>query len=429
MKSNSPKRPEFCLCCVVDNKSACTTARIMISYSPPSWFSWALQQETNAVSNTRFSSRSWHKPNKTKNLPSARSPSPSMLHPPPFFPANKRGIHTENRLPSPRTPPASLPRIKGSKQCSNTGCIPPWVVVVGVVVGAAAAAAAAAATMSGLLVAAVADLQKKHGTGIKGVGGRPPLAADFTSGPSCWRELFSRPRRRRNRGNSTAGRRCCLRFRVRWYRSSGWLAPPDCPPNWCDRGNSTADRRFHRRNFFRRCCYSWRDAGAPPTDVAEGTVPPVAGAAAGTTADAAPADDAGASAKPFDDAAGKTRVPVTASAAGAAAASATTTVGADCCGPSDRENIGIFISSDWNHSSNAESEITAVGGERLPLGGYSCRWWRACKGSSPLANDAVASGGPDTSKTGPPWQSTSVKVRCCSSDFGGPNTSERGLPW
>ena len=92
-----------------------------------------------------------------------------------------------------------------------------------------------------------------------------------------------------------------------------------------------------------------------PTDAVRKTVPPVAGAAAGTAADAAPADDAGASTTPFDDAAGKTRVPVTAAAAGAAAASATA-VGADCCGssavdiavrvggccryPSNRENIG-----------------------------------------------------------------------------------------
>ena len=75
--------------------------------------------------------------------------------------------------------------------------------VAAVVVAAAAAAAAAAvvaaaatamlqlaAVVSGLLVAAVADLQRKHGTGIKGVGGRRPLAACIaypavTSGPSC----------------------------------------------------------------------------------------------------------------------------------------------------------------------------------------------------------------------------------------------------
>ena len=75
------------------------------------------------------------------------------------------------------------------------------------------------------------------------------------------------------------------------------------------------------------------------------TVPPVAGAAAGSAADAAPADDVGASATPFDDTSGKTLVPVIASAAGAAAASATA-VGADCCGPSKRENIGISTFSD-----------------------------------------------------------------------------------
>ena len=84
---------------------------------------------------------------------------------------------------------------------------------------------------------------------------------------------------------------------------------------------------------------------APPTDVVGETVPPVAGAAA----DAAPADDVGASATPFDDTAGKTLVPVIASAAGAAAATATA-VGADYCGPSNRENIGISTFSDRSHS-------------------------------------------------------------------------------
>ena len=75
---------------------------------------------------------------------------------------------------------------------------------------------------------------------------------------------------------------------------------------------------------------SFAEAGAlatPPTDVVGKTVPPVAGAAAGTAADAAPADDVGASATPFDDTSGKIRVPVIASTAGAAAASAT----AVCC--------------------------------------------------------------------------------------------------
>ena len=53
------------------------------------------------------------------------------------------------------------------------------------------------------------------------------------------------------------------------------------------------------------------EAGAlavPPTDVVGKTVPPVAGAAAGTDVDAAPADDVGASATAFEDAAGKTLV-------------------------------------------------------------------------------------------------------------------------
>ena len=71
-------------------------------------------------------------------------------------------------------------------------------------------------------------------------------------------------------------------------------------------------------------------------------VSPVDGAAAGTAADATPIDDVDVSATPFDDTAGKTLVPVTASATGAVAVSATA-VGVDCCGPSDRENIGISI--------------------------------------------------------------------------------------
>ena len=75
------------------------------------------------------------------------------------------------------------------------------------------------------------------------------------------------------------------------------------------------------------------------------TIPPVGGAAAGTAADAAPIDDVGVSAAPFDDKAGKTLVPVTASAVGAVAASATAG-GVDCCGPSYRENIGLSILSD-----------------------------------------------------------------------------------
>ena len=84
---------------------------------------------------------------------------------------------------------------------------------------------------------------------------------------------------------------------------------------------------------------------APPTDEVGKTVQPVTGAATGTAADAALADDVGASVTSFDDTARKTLVSVTASAAGAAAASATA-VGADCYGPSDRENIGISTFSD-----------------------------------------------------------------------------------
>ena len=56
---------------------------------------------------------------------------------------------------------------------------------------------------------------------------------------------------------------------------------------------------------------------APHTNAVGNTAPLVAGAVAGTTTDAAPADDAGASATPFDGTARKTRVPVTAAAASA----------------------------------------------------------------------------------------------------------------
>ena len=78
-------------------------------------------------------------------------------------------------------------------------------------------------------------------------------------------------------------------------------------------------------------------------DAAEGTVPLIAGFAADVSADAAATtDDAGA---PPTDAA---------------------EFGGCCRCPLDRENIGISISFDWSHSSKAESEITAVGGERVP---------------------------------------------------------------
>ena len=67
--------------------------------------------------------------------------------------------------------------------------------VAGGVVAAAAAAVAADAVTAAVAVAltamlrpaavVVADLQWKHGTVIKGVGGRPPLAADNARGSSC----------------------------------------------------------------------------------------------------------------------------------------------------------------------------------------------------------------------------------------------------
>ena len=117
-----------------------------------------------------------------------------MLHPPQCFPAVKREIHTENRFPSPRISLAFFARIKGSQQYFNTGFFPPWVVVAGGVVAAAAAAVAAAvAVLAAVAITAmlrpaavvVADFQWKHCTGIKEVGGRPSLAADFAGGLTC----------------------------------------------------------------------------------------------------------------------------------------------------------------------------------------------------------------------------------------------------
>ena len=61
------------------------------------------------------------------------------------------------------------------------------VVAAAAVAVAAAVTAAAAVSVTAMLRPAsviVADLQWKHCTGIKGVGGRPHLAADFARGPS-----------------------------------------------------------------------------------------------------------------------------------------------------------------------------------------------------------------------------------------------------
>ena len=59
------------------------------------------------------------------------------------------------------------------------------VVAVAAVAAAAVVTAAAATAMLQPAAVVVADLQWKHGTGIKRVGGHSPLAADFTKGPSC----------------------------------------------------------------------------------------------------------------------------------------------------------------------------------------------------------------------------------------------------
>ena len=171
-------------------------------------------------------------------------------------------------------------------------------------------------------------------------------------------------------------------------------------------------------------------AAVPPVDVA---------ASAATSDDTAPADDSRASTAPLIDVAERT-VPLVAGSAADVSADAAATAddtgatptdaaefGGCCRCPFDRENIGISISFDWSHSSKAESEILAVGGERVPLDGCSHRWWRACEGSPPLSNDAVVSWGPDTLETGPPWQSISTS-RCacpCAMLFASPLTGDR----
>ena len=61
------------------------------------------------------------------------------------------------------------------------------VVAVATVAAAAVTAVAVTVATTAMLqpvVFVVANLQWKHCTGIKGVGGRPHLAADFARGPS-----------------------------------------------------------------------------------------------------------------------------------------------------------------------------------------------------------------------------------------------------
>ena len=268
-----------------------------------------------------------------------------MLHSPPFIPAAKRDMNTKNRLSSPRTPPASLPRIKGSQQCSNTGCIPPDVVVADVVVAAAAPAVVTAAAM---LVATVADLQQKYGTGVKGVVDAPLSSQISPADPAADASFLAAL------ASDARGAAVPPVDGAAFASASDDTAPADdsrapiaplvdaaegtVPPV----AGSVAD-------LFSDAAATADDASTPPTDAAEGTlppvagaavntavpsakvgalpapptdavgktVPPVAGAAAGTAADAAPADDAGASATPFEYTARKTRVPVTAAAASA----------------------------------------------------------------------------------------------------------------
>ena len=165
-------------------------------------------------SNSQKRSYSRHKPNKNQEL--ILSTKPFTLHAAfaPCFPAVKREIHTENRFPSPCIPLASFPRIKGSQQCYNLDCIPPWAVVAGGVVAAAAAAVAAAVTAAAAAAVAVTAVAAAVTAAAAAaaaaavavtavtaavavavtimlrpaavvVAGSPPLAADYARGPSC----------------------------------------------------------------------------------------------------------------------------------------------------------------------------------------------------------------------------------------------------
>ena len=104
-----------------------------------------------------------------------------MLCPPSWFPAIKREIHTDNRSPFPCIPLASYPRIKGSQQYYNTGCIPPWAVVAGGVVAVAAADVAVTAVTAAVAVTVSIMLWSAAVV----VAESPPLAAYFARGPSC----------------------------------------------------------------------------------------------------------------------------------------------------------------------------------------------------------------------------------------------------
>ena len=382
-----------------DQSSACTASWIMISYFPPSWFPWALRQEINAVSNTRFSSRSRHKPNKNKRT----HPQHEARHPPCYirpysFPRSKGRSTPRTAFPLLVLRRHRFPGSKGRSSAPTqvTSHYESWSLVLSLLLL--------------LLLLPPLLLQRKHGTRIKGVGRRPPPPQISPADPAADASFLGAI------APDATGAAVPPVDGVASVAASDDTAPaddsraPTAP--LIDAAEGTVPLvAGSAADISANAAATADDAGAPPTDAAKGTVPPVAGAAvngaipsaeagalaapptdavgkivppvagaaAGTAANTAPADDAGASATSFDDAAGKTRMPVTASAAGAAATSVTA-VGADCCGPSDWENIGISILSDWTHSSKAESEITTVGGERVPLGGCSHRWWRACKG-------------------------------------------------
>ena len=155
-----------------------------------------------------------------------------------------------------------------------------------------------AAVVSGSLVAAVTGLQRKPGTGIKGVGGRPHLAADFPTQLSPADPAADASALAALAADATGT--TVQPVDVASAAASDDIAPAD------DSRAPTAPLIYAAEGTVPLVTGSAAgtstdaaatvdEAGAPPTDAAEGTVPPVAGAAVNA---AVPSAEAGALAAP-----------------------------------------------------------------------------------------------------------------------------------
>ena len=150
--------------------------------------------------------------------------------------------------------------------------------VVGVIVAFATAAAAAATVVMFGSLAAVADLQQKHGTGSKGVGERPPLAKDSQADPAADASALVAL------ATDATGAAVSPVDGAAFADGSDDTAPaddsraPTSPLIGAAEGavplvaGSTAD-------ISTDAAATADDANAPPTDAAKGTVPSGAGAA------------------------------------------------------------------------------------------------------------------------------------------------------